>query len=252
MMAGACRQRFAQPLMIATVCALSLVAWAVLWRFGSAPYLQHHPSHEAGLAPVAFFGLFVLGWTAMSIAMMLPSSLPLLSAFHDAVAERSKRVQLLATVVLGYLTAWVTFGVLVYFGGAAIAGVVDALPPISANQWVASGVIVMVAGAFQFSGLKDRCLKECRAPARFVSAHWNPHGRGWQALRLGTLHGVFCVGCCWAIMLLMFVVSSSNLGWMLLLAAVMALEKSTRWGYRLTVPLGVVLLSAGTAMVALE
>lgn len=114
-----------------------------------------------------------------------------------------------------------------------------------------SGLTVLVAGAFQFTTLKYRCLDKCRSPLSFVIEHWRGRDNRWQAFRLGAHHGVFCVGCCWALMLLMFVVSVGNLGWMLVLAAVMALEKNVPWGRRMSAPVGVVLVVCGSVMLAL-
>jgi predicted metal-binding membrane protein len=91
----------------------------------------------------------------------------------------------------------------------------------------------------------------CKSPSMFITRHWRGRERLWKALRLGAFYGVFCIGCCWALMLLMFLVSVGNLAWMLVLAAIMTVEKSARGGRRLTAALGVVLLGAGTVMLAL-
>jgi len=107
--------------------------------------------------------------------------------------------------------------------------------------------VLLLAGAYQFTPLKYRCLEKCRSPLSFVIEHWQGRNHRQQAFRLGFDHGLFCVGCCWALMLLMFVVGTTNLGWMLILAAVMALEKNTRWGRMLSAPLGMALLSWGGA-----
>ena len=107
--------------------------------------------------------------------------------------------------------------------------------------WLGSAVIAM-AGAFQFSALKHRCLDKCRTPLSFVIEHWRGAAPQREAFALGAHHGLFCVGCCWALMLLMFAVGTGSLGWMLLLAAVMAIEKNLPWGRRLSAPLGVALL----------
>ena len=111
------------------------------------------------------------------------------------------------------------------------------------HGWVLGAVTIAVAGAFQFSSLKYRCLEKCRTPLSFVIERWRGQAQGRQAFVLGAHHGLFCVGCCWALMLLMFAVGTGSLGWMLLLAAVMAIEKNVRWGRRLSAPLGVALLA---------
>lgn len=103
--------------------------------------------------------------------------------------------------------------------------------------------IVDAAGAFQFSKLKHRCMDKCRTPPSFVIEHWRGHAQGRHVFALGVHHGLFCVGCCWALMLLMFALGTRSLGWMLLLAAVMATEKNVRWDRRLSTPFGLALLS---------
>jgi predicted metal-binding membrane protein len=99
-----------------------------------------------------------------------------------------------------------------------------------------------MAGAFQFSRLKYACLDKCRTPFSFVNQHWRGIAVRRQSFRIGLHHGLFCVGCCWAIMLLMFVVGTGSVGWMLALGAVMAVEKNVSWGRKLSTPLGFFLL----------
>ena len=201
-----------RALVVTTVAGLSLGAWVALWRLGGSPYLQHHPGHAAGLAPAAFLGFFVLGWTVMTIGMMLPTSVPLLMVFHTIARRHADRGILLALVIAGYLGMWVLFGAIVYLGAGGVAWVVAAVPAIGVHAWTGGGLIVLAAGAFQFTALKYRCLDKCRSPFSFVMEHWRGRQQRWQAVRLGAHHGLFCVGCCWALMLLMFVVSFGNLG----------------------------------------
>lgn len=105
-----------------------------------------------------------------------------------------------------------------------------------------------LAGVYQFTPLKNRCLEKCRSPLSFVVEHWQGRNDRRHAFRLGVDHGLFCVGCCWALMLLMFVTGLGNLAWMFLLAAVMAVEKNVAWGRRLSAPLGLSLLLCGVLL----
>ena len=107
------------------------------------------------------------------------------------------------------------------------------------------GFEITQAGIYQFTPLKYHCLDKCRSPFSFISAHWSGGNESAQSLRLGLDHGLFCVGCCWTLMLLMFGVGAGNLGWMLLLGGVMAVEKNMPWGRRLSSPLGVFLVGCG-------
>ena len=198
--------------------------------------MMHHHHHAAMTASTPAMLMFVTSWTVMTIWMMLPTSLPLLATFGAVARDRADRALLLALVVAGYLAIWSLFGVVVY-------GVQVATPRLA----LGSGAILLLAGLYQFTPLKHRCLDKCRSPLSFVIAHWQGRHDRWQALRLGIDHGLFCVGCCWALMLLMFVAGMNSVAWMLALAAVMAIEKNVRWGRRLSAPVGVILLAWGGA-----
>jgi predicted metal-binding membrane protein len=117
---------------------------------------------------------------------------------------------------------------------------------------VGGSLLLIVAGLYQFTPLKYRCLDKCRSPLSFVLGYWQGGAaRASNAFRLGVHHGLFCVGCCWALMLLMFAVGTGNVVWMLMLGTVMAVEKNVSWGRRLSAPLGVLLVISGFAMLAL-
>jgi predicted metal-binding membrane protein len=120
------------------------------------------------------------------------------------------------------------------------------------NGWALGAAVLALAGLFQFSALKRRCLERCHSPLIEVMTHWRGRHPAREAWGLGLAHGAFCVGCCWALMLIMFVVGSGNLGWMLLLALVMAAEKNLPWGRRLSAPLGVGLLLWSTAVIVVH
>ena len=187
----------------------------------------------------------------MTVAMMLPTSLPLISVFHTIARQRVDRSLLIALLIAGYLAIWTLFGVVVYLGHLVLRWFAETSPWLEAHSWAVGGSIMLLAGAFQFTQLKYRCLDKCRSPFSFVIEHWRGRNHRWQALWLGIHHGLFCVGCCWALMLLIFAVSVASLGWMLTLATVMAVEKNVPWGRRISAPMGIALLVAGTAMLAL-
>ncbi|HYU20869.1 MAG TPA: DUF2182 domain-containing protein, partial [Chloroflexota bacterium] len=101
-----------------------------------------------------------------------------------------------------------------------------------------AAALLLVAGLYQFTPFKMLCLDKCRSPYSFLVQHWRGRDAGRDALRLGIRHGLFCLGCCWTIMLLMFALGATNLGWMLILGSLMAAERTTRWGRRVIRPLG--------------
>jgi predicted metal-binding membrane protein len=118
-----------------------------------------------------------------------------------------------------------------------------------ANPWAISAIIFVTAGIYQFTPLKYVCLDRCRSPLSFVTEHWQGRQEQMQSFQLGIHHGLFCLGCCWSLMLLMFAVGAGNIGWMLALGAVMAVEKNMPWGRRISKPLGVALLGISATVI---
>jgi len=153
--------------------------------------------------------------------------------------------RLLALLVLGYLCVWTLFGVVVYMGDLLLHKAVEHNSWLRTHAWALGAVTVSMAGLYQFTPLKYHCLHKCRSPLSFIMGHWRGHRERAQAFRLGAHHGLFCVGCCWSLMLVMFAVGVGNLGWMLALAVVMGVEKNMPWGKKMSAPLGVILLGWG-------
>ena len=244
---------------------LVLLAWLALSLWAASPYdryLDHGQWTEGGLAaalcqalpggPVGVQALlYIGGWLLMSAAMMLPTATPLIGIFARVTADRPDRGTLVALLIAGYLLIWGAFGAVAHGMDSALHALILALPWLGFHGWIIGAAVLAGAGAFQFSALKYHCLDRCRTPFSFVNQYWRGSAAHRQAFLLGAHHGIFCVGCCWAIMLLMFVVGTGNLGWMLALAAVMTIEKNASWGRRLSAPLGYALLAgAGVIVVA--
>ncbi|HLH75120.1 MAG TPA: DUF2182 domain-containing protein [Chloroflexota bacterium] len=232
-----------------SIIGLIAVTWIALAVWGVSPYgwMLDHDSIAAGELPV-YLGLpiFVVGWTLMTIAMMLPGSLPLINLFRRMVASRVDRNGLMIRLLFGYLGVWSVFSGLVYLGDFGLHRLVDSSNAISdaaADGWIAA-IVVLLAGIYQFTPLKEMCLKECRSPYSFLAGHWRGMDQARDAFCLGIRHGLFCLGCCWSLMLLMIaLVAGVNLAWMLALGTAMAIERNTLQGRRLTRPLGVLLLA---------
>src|SRR5262245_61307308 len=229
--------------------SLAGLAWCALWMWDRSPYgryLKHEPlgGLDAGSIMLALT-LYLAGWVLMTVAMMLPTTLPLLEVFRRLTAPRQDRARLLTLVVAGYLGVWLGFGILAHGTDWLLHEIVERSSWLEANAWLIGTATLLVAGAFQFSRLKYRCLDKCRAPLSFVTQYWRGRHERRNAFLLGVHHGLFCVGCCWALMLLMFAVGVGNVAWMLILGAVMAVEKNMPWGRKLSAPLGVVLLAWG-------
>jgi predicted metal-binding membrane protein len=201
---------------------------------------------HAGAAGADRFWPLTAMWFGMMTAMMAPTVWPWVRSFHRfSGRESEQRVRATAEFVAGYLIAWLAYSI----GAASLqlglqrAGMLGH-PAASVTSGLGTAVF-LCAGLYQFAPIKRACLTHCRTPLGYFLSRWHDGPTG--GFRLGVNHGLFCVGCCWALMLLMCVVGMTNLGWMLILAVVMAVEKNTRWGRALSAPLGMALLSWGGA-----
>jgi predicted metal-binding membrane protein len=246
----------------ALIAALVALAWLSLAGWSASPWqrwLDHGgwadtawlaeicrslPQGERIGPPLAY----ATAWLLMITAMMLPTTLPLLAIFRRIVGERHDAGALVAGLLAGYAVAWLGFGIVVYGIDVAVRELATS-GWLLAHGWVVGAVVIGTAGAFQFSALKYRCLEQCHTPFAFVASRWHGRAPGREALRLGIDHGVFCIGCCWALMLCMFVVGTASVGWMIALAGVMAVEKNLPGGTRLRLPIGLGLIGAAGAVV---
>jgi predicted metal-binding membrane protein len=237
--------------------SLVVLACATLWIWEQSPYgryLNHSELGSIGLdsdakSLLSQIGMYVAGWTLMTIAMMLPTTVPLLHIFRRLSGQRADANKLLWLVITGYLTVWLGFGVTAHLFDLGLHKLYDRNDWLQANPWVFGAGPLLIAGAFQFSRLKYSCLDKCRSPLSFVMQYWRGRREQWHSFLLGAHHGVFCIGCCWALMLLMFAVGMGSVGWMLALACVMAIEKNMPWGSKMSAPLGIGLLAWGGLVV---
>ncbi len=177
-------------------------------------------------------GLYVSAWVVMMAAMMFPSVWPTVDLYARMQHGRRERGMpappgATAAFVAGYLLTWTTTG-LAAFGLLSVARSLglDGLSWPRAGHWVAAGVIGLAA-AYELTPLKDACLTRCRTPLGFLLSGWRD-GRG-GAVRMGAGHGGWCVGCCWALMAALFALGLMSLGWMLVVAVLIATEKLLPW-----------------------
>lgn len=225
------------------------IAWAIaaFAQFnGSAALLHHDALIERGPPLGIALALFALAWLVMIAAMMLPSALPLLRMFAVASANQPHPALVFASFVAGYVVVWAAFGLVAFGGDVVLHRVVDRVAWLGAHPWVIAGGVLAMAGAFQFTPLKDACLRACRLPANFLVHHYR---RGLRAgFQLGYRHGLFCAGCCWALMLISFAAGFASLWWMAALTALMVYEKTARNG-RAAVPIAGAILLFWSALV---
>ena len=239
-------------LFVALLLGIIALAWLSLWFWGQSPYgqfLDHEALTDVGGEDAGLLVFFVAGWTLMIFAMMLPTSLPLIALFQTMTRDHFHHTRLVVLLITGYLAVWAGFGVLVHLADFAVHEGVELNGWLDSNDWVIGASIFMVAGVYQFTPLKYHCLDKCRSPFSFIAAHWSGGNESVQSLRLWLDHGLFCLGCCWSLMLLMFAVGAASIGWMLVLGMVMAIEKNMPWGRRLGKPLGVLLLVGSVVVI---
>jgi predicted metal-binding membrane protein len=188
--------------------ALTAGAWVYLLRGG--------PDHDHALAGTPTMGmgvpLFLAVWVAMMIASMFPAVSPMVLIYARVSANRRGNGRTwtpTSLFVSGYLLLWTAFGVGAYAAawvGEALAGGIDA---VHDNAPRIGAALIVVAGGYQFSGLKERCLTECRSPLAFLAEHWRPGRLG--AVTMGLRHGLHCAGCCWALMAVLFPLGMTNI-----------------------------------------
>jgi predicted metal-binding membrane protein len=188
-------------------------------------------------------GPFLGTWTVMMAAMMLPSAAPMI-LLHRLGADGRIRTQLWsAAFVAGYLIVWASVGIVVW--GAAMAASAIVLPE---QRAFAVAAILLIAGVYQFTPLKSTCLRACRTPADFLLTHWH-RGLSGQ-LRLGIEHGLYCLGCCWALMTMFVGVGAMSLVWAVGIAIVVLVEKVRPEGVAFGRIAGVVLIAAAVIVFA--
>jgi predicted metal-binding membrane protein len=249
---------FARPKTLAVLCVVALTALGWLYlalltagQSGVRAFdvLCRAIMDGSGAAGLAGLALVALMWGAMTLAMMLPSASPMILTYAeiaDTASRKGEHVVSPFMLAAGYTVIWLGFAATATLAQFVFtrAALIDAgMAPASG---LFSGAIFIAAGAYQFSALKRACLHQCRHPFPFFFANWATTPRG--VFRLGVRQGLFCLGCCWAMMLVMFAIGIMNVIWMAALGIVMTIEKIGT-GKRFTQGVGVMLIVAGIAFV---
>ncbi len=222
------------------VVALSVAAWfEMLVVMGDMD--------EGPGTPLSDLPTYLVGWVVMLTAMMLPSELNYIAAFSAMTRSRRAsplaRTRLMASFIAGYAVAWIGYGLVAYLIDFAVRSISPGFLAWDRAGPYWAGAVLVVAGIFQVSSLKNVCLTGCRSPLSFFAQHWRSGDRG--ALLMGARHGMVCVGCCWALMAVMFVVGVMSPTWMALLTLVMFAEKVLPNGHKLALPIAWVIGAMG-------
>jgi len=172
--------------------------------------------------------LVFLMWAVMMLAMMVPAASPVILLFAEINRRRNEQQTTFVSTahfLLGYLTAWTGFSVIATLAQWGLLTAALVSPMMESTSKALGGGLLLIAGLFQFSRLKYACLAHCRSPMGFLATEWR---RGsWGAFRMGLKHGSYCLGCCWALMGLLFAFGVMNLLWVAIISAFVLLEKIT-------------------------
>jgi predicted metal-binding membrane protein len=246
------------------VLALCTLAWVYLWFEAAGMSEMAGMAGMSGMSEMAGgagmgsrwtpteWGYLCVMWSIMMVAMMLPSALPAILLMERVAQSRRERsagggaVSTTPLFVAGYLASWTGYSVLAATVQWALHGTLLVSDSMTSASPVLSGSLLVGAGVFQLSPLKNRCVTHCRSPLSFLMSHWREGT--WGAFRMGVGHGTYCVGCCWALMALLFVLGVMNLIWVTILAAIVLLEKTLPAGRWMTGGLGAALVVWGVVV----
>jgi len=209
--------------------------------FGALDW-RHSAALHDGIEGPRLMGM----WALMVLAMMLPTLVPMVRTYLELTHAQPRRLAMQGAFVLGYVLVWLGFSALATFAQVVLqrAGLLDA-GGVLMSMWLTLGLLIF-AGLYQFSALKQACVRACQAPFQFFMAHWRDGVLG--GLNLGLRQGLICLGCCWAMMVLAFVGGTMNLVWMGGATVLMALEKLPSIGARVSPLLGCGLLALALAL----
>lgn len=237
---------------VAGLLILTAAAWVYTVHLANT---MERAGMEMAMPQVQAWGAFdlmllLVMWVVMMVAMMVPSAAPMILAF--AQMDRNRRtsgrpIVPTAAFLLGYLLVWTGFSILATVAQWGLHAAALLSPAMASATPFLGGGILLVAGLFQWTSLKHACLTRCRSPLGFLLTEWREGTRG--ALVMGLRHGVYCVGCCWILMAILFVVGVMNLLWIAAIAGFVLLEKVTRRGEWVSRGAGLVLVGWGAWLV---
>lgn len=224
-------------IVLAGLIGISALAW--IYTIALADHGHDHAVHAAAMAHARPWSatdltLTFLMWTVMMVAMMVPTAVPMILAMAQVSRAQSRRagpVTATTAFLLGYLIIWTAFSFVATLAQWWLHQLALVSAAGASTSAVFGGSLLLGAGIFQLTPLKDACLSHCRSPIFFLVSAWRPGA--WGALRMGIHHGAFCLGCCWALMSLMFVAGTMNLLWTAALMLLMLAEKALPFGRRL-------------------
>jgi predicted metal-binding membrane protein len=245
--------------LLVSLLAVTAIAWAfTLYQpFAMSASMGSAMGEMEGMEDMAmdsmaagwsFAGLliFVTVWTIMMVAMMLPAAAPMILIFASAQARRNRQVAVPTWIfVAGYILVWAAAGLGAYVLDQAFTKLVSSQASLDPGTWapLALGITLILAGLYQFTPLKHVCLRQCRSPWGFVAQYWREGRTG--AVNMGVRHGLYCLGCCWALFAVLTAVGMMSIAWMLSLTLLVFAEKVFPYGVRISAAVGLALIAIG-------
>ena len=239
---------FQRNVILGLLLALAAAAWAVLvWQGTVADMDMAMGSLTMGLRA----SLFLAIWVVMMVAMMFPTAAPMILTFHKVQAGKRQRGEAFVSTwifVTAYLLMWALSGVAAYAGALVAEAIAarSALSPATATR--IGGALLIAAGVYQLTPLKDWCLSKCRTPITFIMTSWRDGAAG--ALRMGALHGAYCLGCCWLLFVILFPLGIMNIAAMAVITLLIFAEKTLPWGRAAARATAAALITYGSVVVA--
>jgi len=263
-----------RTVVVAALAAIAVLSWIyillLIWQMGHGTGATVGVAADAGkasldgmdlqhmvIAGIAMLAtpqltdlpVLVLLWSVLMIGMMTPSAAPMILLYNRVARQAAVRGRPFAATswfVAGYLLAWISFSIFASLAQIWLQRQALLTPAMDSDSRLFSAFVLLAAGLFQWGPLKDACLNECRMPLRFIQRHGGLRPQARQSLRLGFLHGSYCVACCWALMALLFVGGVMNMLWIAGLSILVLLEKMMPLGRDIARLSGLVLLAAGS------
>lgn len=248
-----------RAIVLAALAAVTALAWAYLaWsggQHGTDGAMAGMDMASPGLVAwsAADFLLMFLMWAVMMIGMMTPSVAPMLLIYSRVARHANQRAQPFAATgwfAAGYLLAWAVFAAAATLLQWLLERAALMTPAMALASKPLGGALLVAAGLYQWTPLKDACLGQCRSPFQFIQSRGGFRSDRRGSIRLGLEHGAFCIGCCWALTLLLFLFGVMNLLWIAALAALVLVEKAFRGGRYVARASGVLFIVAGIALIA--
>ena len=235
-------------IVLGSLIGITALSWAYLvWLAHGISAMGNMPEMAMSMPRPEPFAFTAIMWIVMMVGMMLPSAMPMILLFLMVQRKQGKHPLMMTSLfIAGYLVIWAAFAIAAAELQRTLSDAAILSPTMTLISTRLAGAAFILAGIFEITPLKNRCLTHCVNPLRFITSHWHPGVAG--ALRMGVAHGGFCLGCCWTLMLLLFVAGVMNLIWVATLTVLILLQKTFPYSKLSTALTGTVMITTGVVI----